>query len=183
MKYLLNNTFATSDEHHDHTKLIEYVGRPFKNAKAVTKAIIERHNDAVNDNSVVWHLGDFSMVGPSRIHFYHRLLEKYRPVKARHLVLGNHDQLKVSQYLDIGFTTVHTAFWMNVEGHDFLLGHDPAIYQPAVHSYIMLCGHLHVVFKTLPNLKVVNVGVDVWDFTPVSFESIINLLCLEGKLP
>jgi hypothetical protein len=34
---------------------------------------------------------------------------------------------------------------------------------------ILLCGHVHNLFKILPDKNVVNVGVDVWNFKPITF--------------
>ena len=175
--------FFTADEHHDHEALIGYVQRPFKNKKEMMKEIIGRYNDTVTENDTVWHIGDVSMLGSSRVHFFETLAKKYRKVKSRHLVLGNHDDLRPFTYVNIGlFTTVHTAFWMNVGGHELFLAHDPALYQPAMQHTIMLCGHIHRLYRTIPIEKLVNVGVDVWDFAPVSLERVIELLRSEGKL-
>lgn len=169
--------FFTSDEHHDHGNIIEYVHRPFKNKNEMMKVIIERYNDTVSENDVVYHLGDISMVGSSRIHFFESLTKKYRKVKSRHLILGNHDDLKPFAYVNIGlFTTVHTAFWTQISGQRVVMAHDPAIYQPAIWDSVMLCGHVHKLFKTIPDQKLVNVGVDVWDFRPVRFEELMDYL-------
>jgi len=108
-------------------------------------------------------------------------MRKYKKVKARHLILGNHDSLDPFKYHEIGFTSVHTVFWAssvlpNGQPCKLLMAHDPSFYQPAVYDYIMLCGHVHNLFKTLPDKKIVNVGVDVWDFAPVSEERIFQEL-------
>lgn len=178
--------FFTSDEHHDHlnkraTGIIDYCKRPFKDIMQNSKIIIERHNDIVSENDTVWHLGDFCMRGNSHLSYYESLMKRYKPVKYRHLVLGNHDYMDPFKYHEIGFTSVHTVFWLDLEGYKFLLAHDPSFYQPAVYDYIMLCGHIHNLFKILPDRKIVNVGVDVWNFTPVSLEQIITTLDLKKK--
>ena len=41
----------------------------------------------------------------------------------------------------------------------------------------VICGHVHKLWKVIP--YVVNVGVDVWDYRPVSFENVIN--CFRAK--
>jgi calcineurin-like phosphoesterase family protein len=58
--------------------------------------------------------------------------------------------------------------------------HDPALANVLPEDSILLCGHVHNLFKTTTslckNIKVINVGVDIWDFTPVSIEQIYELL-------
>jgi calcineurin-like phosphoesterase family protein len=177
------NTFFTSDEHYGHGNIISYCARPFKNVREMDKVLLNNYNETVNEKSIVFHTGDFSLIGSSRVHFYEKLVEKMRPVKSRHFILGNHDEIKPFTYVNIGlFTTVHTAFWFNFEKWKIVIAHDPAIYQPAIYDSIMLCGHIHKLFKTLPKEKLVNVGVDVWDFKPVSLATIMHLLQEEGKL-
>jgi calcineurin-like phosphoesterase family protein len=179
-----DNTFATSDEHYGHRNVIKYCGRPFANEKEMDKVFIHNYNTTVNEDSIVFHIGDFSMMSSSRVQYFEKLAEKLRPVRGRHLILGNHDSLNAFRYVEIGlFTTVHTTFWFDTpEGYRFVLAHDPAVYQAAIKDSIMLCGHVHDLFRTLPNEKLVNVGVDLWDFKPVSFSTILNLLRSEGKI-
>jgi calcineurin-like phosphoesterase family protein len=176
--------YFTGDEHHDHlnkkaTGIIDYCKRPFKNIMQNSKVIIERHNDTVKEEDTVIHVGDFCMRGNSHLTYYESLMKRYRPVKYRHLILGNHDYMDPFKYHEIGFTSVHTVYWFEEMGFKFLVAHDPSFYQPAVYDKIMICGHIHNLFKVIPDRKIVNVGVDVWDFTPVSLEQIITILNLK----
>lgn len=179
--------YFTGDEHHDHlnkrgTGIIDYCKRPFANIGINTAAIIERHNDTVTEDDTVIHLGDFCMRGAEHRTFYEGLMRKYKPVKQRHLIFGNHDYMRPFDYHNIGFTSVHTIYWFEYAGYKFFCAHDPAFYQPAVYDQIMLCGHIHNLFKTIPAKKIVNVGVDVWDFRPVSIDTIIETLKKENVL-
>jgi calcineurin-like phosphoesterase family protein len=64
---------------------------------------------------------------------------------------------------------------MDYAGKTIAMAHDPAIYQPAIYDKIMLCGHIHNLFK---NMKIgsglFNVGVDVRNFRPVSFDELLE---------
>jgi calcineurin-like phosphoesterase family protein len=179
--------YFTSDEHHDHlnrrdTGIIDYCKRPFSNIAANTDAIVGRHNDTVTEDDTVIHLGDFCMRGSEHRTFYEGLMRKYKPVKYRHLVLGNNDYMKPFDYHNIGFMSVHTLYWFDYGGYNFMCAHDPAFYQPKVYDKIMVCGHIHNLFKTVPAKKIVNVGVDVWDFRPVSIDTVIETLKKENVL-
>jgi calcineurin-like phosphoesterase family protein len=164
--------WLTSDEHHGHDNIIKYCGRPFRNSDAMSTAIIERHNRLVGPNDVVYHLGDFSLKGPEHMHFFNRIMRKYKPVKERHLILGNHDRLSPFQYVDLGFTSVHTSLrFDNLGGREHvLMNHDPAVFQMGCGADLGLCGHIHALWQRMR--FVYNVGVDVHHFFPVELYSI-----------
>lgn len=175
MKY-----FATSDWHYDHASnkggIIAYCKRPFASLKEMNKELVDRYNDTVDENSVVFDLGDLAIMSPNNMQFYEALAKKLRPVKVRHLILGNHDQLKPQAYLDCGlYDAVHTSYTLNYKGVDFLMAHDPCIYQPSIYNYVMLVGHIHAQYQ---NLRVgsglINVSVDVRNFKPISFDELIE---------
>ena len=57
--------------------------------------------------------------------------------------------------------------------------HDPSTYTVIENdpNAVLLCGHIHKLFKhLLPEKRVINVGVDVWNYQPVSFLQILDLL-------
>jgi calcineurin-like phosphoesterase family protein len=112
---------------------------------------------------------------------YHELMEVFDRIKCRdsmHLVLGNHDKLDKGLYWDMGFETVETYNSVTrFEGRKpfhLKLIHDPAICTVDYGQY-WACGHVHRLFKYLPESKVVNVGVDVWNYRPVELEEIKKL--------
>ena len=70
--------------------------------------------------------------------------------------------------------------WFTVGGLNLVLVHDPAAYTVIENGPIkqyMLCGHIHGLFKhLLPQKRIINVVVDVWDYKPVSVDEIIKLI-------
>jgi calcineurin-like phosphoesterase family protein len=87
------------------------------------------------------------------------------------LILGNHDKLNPFKYVEAGFESVHTSLVLD----KFFLAHDPALLAAMPLEYTMLCGHVHGLFKSMRDAQgrlVVNVGVDVWDYKPVSLEQL-----------
>jgi calcineurin-like phosphoesterase family protein len=163
----------TGDEHFDHREIIRYCNRPFKSKDEMNNVIIKRFNEVVNVNDTVWHIGDFSMYGAERAHFFRSMMKKYKEGVNHHLVLGNHDEASAFFYVKIGFTTVHTAMPMEIAGIKFVLAHDPAVYCAIDKNTVLLCGHIHTLFKTLPENRVINVGVDAWNFYPINLEQIL----------
>jgi len=170
--------FFTADEHWWHKQISDYCSRPLGNVSQMHQALVKNHNDVVGKDDTVWHVGDLSMLGPSRTPQIKRIFEKLNGT--HHLVLGNHDELKPFNYVKMGFASVHTAMWFDREGYTFVLAHDPSIYtvvQNMGEKTYQLCGHIHNLFKhMLPEKRIINVGVDVWDYSPVSLKTIIALI-------
>jgi calcineurin-like phosphoesterase family protein len=67
---------------------------------------------------------------------------------------------------------------MDVAGHRALLCHDPAAAQRP--NTLCICGHLHHLFREYynaeRNILVINVGVDVRGYKPVSEEEIAGII-------
>ena len=65
----------TSDHHFGHANIIRYCARPFTDADAMNRAMVDRWNDVVDDGDEVWMLGDLVMgqltvnlrSGPARV--------------------------------------------------------------------------------------------------------------------
>lgn len=169
--------YFTADTHYFHENIIEYTGRPFKNKHHMNKVLLENYHNIVKDSDEVYFLGDLTMMR-SNIETMQSMVQSMPGCK--HLILGNHDKYKPFAYHDIGFVSVHTAlktsFYhsdLSVGQTEFYLAHDPAWAQ--IKNSIWLCGHVHNLFKstkTKDNTIVINTGVDVWDFKPVSLDEI-----------
>jgi len=169
--------FFTGDQHFWHDKIIEYCKRPFDSLKEMHNKIIGLHNALVTDDDTVWHIGDFAMAGPEKESVVRAVFNKLKG--QHHLIVGNHDEIKPLNYVNMGFVSVHSAMWFERQGINFYLIHDPASYTVVSNfpNAVLLCGHIHTLFKhLLPAKKIINVGVDAWDFKPVSMDEIISLL-------
>jgi calcineurin-like phosphoesterase family protein len=168
--------YLTSDWHLFHFNVIEYCNRPYKDVNQMHKDMQFEHNQVISDKDDVWNLGDITMLSSEYVGKVKKEILKFNGTK--HLVIGNHDEWRPSSYEKAGFWTIHTAFWFQYKGFTFYLVHDPAKYTIIENDpkAIMLCGHVHNLFKhLLPEKRVINVGVDVWK-RPVSFKEIIELL-------
>ena len=159
--------YFTADEHFDHSMILEYCKRPFDNVKYMEKTLIRNFNSELKESDITYHIGDFSLHSESNKYRVKTILEKLNGTHV--LILGNHDQLKPFSYVDIGFQSVHT--YLKVE--EFNLAHDPATATVKQDEW-WLCGHVHNLFQIVKN--VVNVGVDVWNFYPISIDCIRILL-------
>lgn len=162
--------YVTSDPHYFHNQISEYCNRPFKNESSMRKILIENFNDTVPEDGVCFFIGDMGMLGTSQWERLTGLLKKLNG--AKHLVLGNHDEMKPFRYVNVGFTSVHTSLELILEidgkRRKFLLNHDPCVWDLVPDDTVLLCGHVHNLFKILPQKDTINIGVDVWNYKPVS---------------
>lgn len=80
-------TYVISDTHFGHANIIKLADRPFKNVDEMNKTIINNWNSIVNDEDIVYILGDFSFKGKSADYYAKQL--KGRKI----LIKGNHDKI------------------------------------------------------------------------------------------
>jgi calcineurin-like phosphoesterase family protein len=166
-------TFFTADQHFWHERIIEYCHRPFKNARHMNDVIIQKYREKVKEEDEVYFIGDLTLAGPDNRFNIEKLLDKL-PGK-KHLILGNHDRLDPFDYVKIGFNTVHTA--LDFPQDNVSLCHDPAVHCAIPDNRYLYCGHVHSLFKICK--RVINVGVDVWDYFPVSSTQLYDLIYQE----
>jgi calcineurin-like phosphoesterase family protein len=161
--------FFTADQHFYHEGIIEICKRPYKNSNEMEKNLISNYNSVVGLDDEVYFLGDLTFLKNRNI--IKSLLSKLNGQK--HLILGNHDYLNPFGYVECGFLTVHTCLIIDTEIGKIGLTHDPAITN--VNTNIpWLCGHVHNLFTSIGS--VVNVGVDVCDYCPISIDQINIIL-------
>lgn len=191
--------FWTSDTHFGHTNVIKYGNRPFltswgsPDVELMDRTMTERWNATVSPNDTVFHLGDFSLFGGVG-----RIEALRKQLNGRvFLVRGNHDQ-KPSRMLRAGFDEVHNNLTIERLGYRIYLNHIPIVepdperqepaplrldqrerkyrselLEPPPFKYdYFLCGHVHANWRRRGN--VINVGVDVWNFTPQSLDALLN---------
>ena len=133
--------------------------------------IVRRYQEKVSKDDTAYFIGDFSLRGAGYRNWYKKMLDNLPGTKI--LILGSHDQLDPFMYVDVGFQSVHTFLDLLVgefqEHKHYYLHHDPAasIMAPRV---TWICGHIHQLFSTLHN--VINCGVDVRNFYPMSIEEV-----------
>lgn len=162
--------YFTADYHFNHNNIIKYCNRPFSTVSEMNEVIISRYNECVNENDLVYILGDISL--SRNIGQISNYIFKLKGKKI--LILGNHDYLKPLHYLDYcGFESVHTNLTIETHVGKFNLIHDPKYAKIKVNEWFIV-GHIHEKFKFQENT--INVGVDVWNFYPVTLDQIANII-------
>lgn len=155
---MTTKTFFTSDTHFNHANVIRYCNRPFASLDEMNRAMIERWNAVVGPADTVYHLGDFAMGKATEWPSILPQLNGARKI----ILIGSHDR-KAAQMLSTGFTEAYDT----LEWNGWLLQH-----KPFKTDRKLLCGHVHE--KWLRLGSIINVGVDVWDFTPRTIEELVQ---------
>ena len=182
----------TSDHHFGHANIIRYRARPFADADAMNRAMVDRWNDVVTDSDEVWVLGDLVM-GQLTVNLSAHV---WRLKGRKLLVPGNHDVCwqgrkngggQVTAYMDLGgiARVVDAPKPVALAGQQVQINHFPYSldsqfdlkfmqYRPKDDGGWLLHGHIHE--KWRQNGRQINVGVDAWDFAPVRDDTVCELI-------
>lgn len=168
------NIFLISDTHFGHSNILSFKrtdGSPlrpgFDGIKVHDLKLIENWNSVVGKQDKVYHLGD---VGFTNFPYIKNIFDALNGTKV--LIKGNHDNFKLSQYMQI-FKDVRATHVLD----KWVLSHVPIHTQSLDRWKGNLHGHLHE-HKVMWNnnadedLRYVNLCVEHINYTPVPFEEI-----------
>ena len=157
--------YFTSDTHFGDVRILHAARRPFKTIAAHDAEIVARWRATVGADDEVWHLGD---VAPGYDHAKLDALLAQLPGR-KHLVTGNNDDAATRSHP--GWASVHDYAELTLDGLLCILFHYPLrTWNKIGKSAIDLHGHSHAMLK--PLTRQYDVGVDAFDFTPVTLETI-----------
>jgi len=170
----MSKFWFSSDLHMGHENIISYCNRPFKSLEEMDAVLIRNWNQRVSQTDLVFHLGDFCFKNgpggkpgegvPIKSDFY----EKQLNGKIIQLC-GNHDSHNTVK-------TIISSIEIMFGGRNIRLIHNPIAYEQ---GKLNLCGHVHekwVITWADPETPIVNVGVDVWNFMPISINEILSVV-------
>lgn len=171
----------TADLHVFHRSVIGFCQRPFRDLDEMHGEIVRRWNAVVLPEDTVYVLGDVSFANKEKTA---SIVSRLNGVKV--LGRGNHDWgHSVSWWRDVGFAEVRDGLF-RVE--EFRCSHFPEVAsmeaydnRPKLLSYgsptngtPLLHGHVHTAWKQLGSQ--INVGMDVWEYAPVSIDELRETL-------
>ena len=159
----------TSDLHLWHKNIITYCNRPFRTAdgqpdmRAMVETLLRLWNERVKPADHVRVVGDLTFG-----HFEQTQNWLAHAHGTKTLVLGNHDKRTKTWYRSVGIEPVDEL----IDG-DYYIVHKPPLPLTIVEKgcKIALCGHVHEHWARRDN--VINVGVDVRQFAPVTIEELL----------
>lgn len=160
--------FFTSDTHYSHANIIRYAKRPFKDVNQMNEALIQRWNAVVRPGDLVYHLGDFALGRAEQAIAIARRL-----AGNKYWVFGNHDKaLRKNVEFLAQWVWARDLTQIEVAGQKVTLCHYAMrTWNQAHRGAWQLFGHSHGSLQTASG-KQLDVGVDCWDFTPVSFDEL-----------
>ena len=158
--------FFTSDTHFGDPRVLRIDKRPFKTLAEHDAALIANWNEVVSSDDEVWHLGDFALhVRPERIDELLALLNG-----RKHLITGNNDGPETLAAK--GWESVQASAEIHLDGHALVMCHYAfRTWKNMGRGWIDLHGHSHAKLK--PQTRQFDVGVDAFDYRPVTLETIL----------
>jgi calcineurin-like phosphoesterase family protein len=169
----IEKVFITSDSHYFHTNIIKYCDRPFKDVIEMNQELVKRWNNVIDNDTIVFHLGDFCLGRTdTALHILNSLNGKIYFIK------GNHDKTVLAKsYTKKRFEWIKDDYEFYYNDIHFLLTHRPLC--SLTKNTIVLHGHVHkrtnILEKHGSNI-LLDIGVDAWNFTPISLEKIIHYI-------
>lgn len=173
----MGRIWFTSDMHYGHANIIKYANRPFKHVDEMDRTMIERWNQVVRPDDTVWVLGDVAFYKDTArtTSLIARLPGK------KHLVWGNHDkQLRKDAQFKAQFLSVNDMTETTVQDPDGYGGNQKIVlchyalrtWNKSHFGSWSLYGHSHGSLPDDPHSLSVDIGVDCWDFMPVSYDQV-----------
>jgi calcineurin-like phosphoesterase family protein len=188
----LRTIFFISDTHWGHAEFLDNRKRgggrirPFSSVDEMDETMIERWNERVREDDIVYHLGDVFFGKPDGFHAIMRRLKG-----RKRLVMGNHDDMGIGVYRRY-FQKIMSwrMFKSDVTGtgqtyiachyplHPCTVGYDAA-YSIEDRRF---CVHGHIHDKRVKDPGYINVCVEQIDFRPVAMEELTGLARSQGAL-
>lgn len=162
--------YFTSDTHYDHGNIMRYCHRPFETVEEMNTTMISNWNSVVKPGDEVYHVGDFAFVKNKN-----RINEILRQLNGQvHLILGNHDKQPAKQ---ANFASVSSMKKIKIGDTKIILCHYAMrVWDQSHYGTYHLYGHSHGTLADDPNALSCDIGVDCWNFTPVSIEQIREVM-------
>ena len=159
----------SSDSHYGHRNILTYSKRPFDNVEEHDEMLIKNWNDVVEPGDLIYHLGDFALCDVTRATAIAKRLHG-----TKYLIFGNHDKrLRKDAAFCSQWIWCRDLTSIEVGDQKIVLCHYALRTWHGSHRGAWsLYGHSHGSLKDDPYSLSLDVGVDCWDYTPVSFETI-----------
>lgn len=168
-----NKIWFTSDLHLAHENIILYANRPFKDVTEMDNILISNINKNVMENDFLYILGDFSLYKNKEKKYVESCFNRIH-CNNKILIKGNHDH---KDTLKFNWTAIYDYHELDLENNlKICLCHYPiSEWNQGQKGAICLHGHQHNKIASLSKYKIFDIGVDAWNFNPVSLEQIVDL--------
>ena len=198
MKLILKpgqNLYFTSDTHYGHENICRGTcswkdrsgTRDFDTIEQMNQTIVDRINQVVQEDDVLFHLGDWSFGGFSRVEEFRDKIK----CKNIHIILGNHDHhiendkhgiksrfASVNHYLFLQVSETSPIRGAAVKKTKFVLSHYPICSWKDMYMGVFhLHGHVHLPSNLVVGQgKSLDVGMDGSLMMPYSLDDVKDML-------
>lgn len=170
----MSKIYIISDTHFGHENILRFrdsntneLIRNFSDVHDMNEYIIDRWNKTVNDDDIVYHLGDV---------YFGKGWEVLDRLKGRkRLILGNHDNGK-DQKLQKHFQKI--LMWRMFPEYNCLLTHVPVHESSLYKVQYNLHGHIHQ--QASPTDRHINCSVEVQDYMPKLITDLVPNLAVQN---
>lgn len=166
----MSNIWLISDTHFNHNRDFIFKPRGFATIDEMNEAIIQRWNEKVTDDDIVYHLGDVIMGElDSGIKIIKRLKGHIR------LAIGNHDTDNRIEAFKPFFDDIQFGYRIVKKKKTFLLSHYPQLTGNYDNSQTYsIHGHTHSFDLFDENNLMYNVSCEAQNCTPILLEDAIQ---------
>ena len=167
--------WVTSDQHWNHSRIIELCGRPYSNINEMNETLIANYNATVQGNDEVYFLGDVAWKdNKAAVNILRRLNQS-----KRYLLIGNHDHknLKDPEFVAY-FDWIKDYHELTYNGRLYVMSHYPFhSWRNSGRGSVCLHGHCHSKIDNKDWYRM-DCGVDnpVCGFAPISIERIESIM-------
>jgi len=157
------NIWFISDTHFGHENVIRYCRPQYASLDEMEGDIIDRWNETVGPQDLVYHLGDFGWktADAKRV--------RSMPNGTIRLVVGNHDDIPSLAAAGL-FQRIY--LWKQFREHGFTATHIPMRREQLRHGSMNVHGHVHGNRDGLENFHL-DVSVESVNFRPVHFDDVV----------
>ena len=167
--------FYVSDTHFGHENVIRFQNRAYNSVEEMNSDFIRRWNKKVKNNDTVYVLGDMFF----RCDYAEKILTELNGEK--HLLVGNHDGSWMTKFdATPYFESINSLITVSVGNVGATLCHYPLVTWPHMNRTYMIHGHLHdetdfdFWHVLRDNDRILNAGVDINGYEPVTLEELIE---------
>ena len=162
----MSSVYFISDTHLGHRAIMKYrTIEGITTEQEHSEMILDNIKSTVTKRDTLWFGGDVA--------FTYEWLMRLKEIQCRkHLILGNHDEFKMSLYLDV-FERVHAFVKLKSE---FWISHAP-LHEAELRGKISLHGHVHsqtIMKDGIEDSRYFNLCVENINYKPISMVEILD---------
>lgn len=170
----------SSDLHLGHDNIISFCERPFTTVQVMNEKIINNINKLVSPNDTLYLLGDVSFLPADNTYGYIKRINC--PVV---LIRGNHDHS--NRIKNVPYAEIYREMDIMLGKHVVTLSHFPYSgdsgpydrfpeLRPKDVGLWLLHGHTHSKERIQRQRRMIHVGMDAWQYHPISELDVIKLI-------